>query len=373
MRRVICGSGSPLSAQGKGRGQEYSMRKKGIIPGLCLTAACLLLAACGGPDGNAEGAGESGMGAAADSRVMTGLPDIPAGVPEGRQEDLMEPEPSQEADPKEMLTFERLQELIQEPVPLLEHYARYQDIGGESEGTIRYPIQDPVSGADMVLHIRFRTEDNQIDHMYLYRRNDFFHCGIYYDNSGLPGYVSDAASRLEHYREDVGELFHWIKGYEFPDLIYIRIRPWQFRADMGPGDWKGQTYWCVGEGPEEDKDSDGEPPEWKAVLGIMQIPQEYLVFADGKLQEVGQMYDQAELTMGYEPLEGCGEQAVIWKISARLYAQTENEKTEDFWYVCFGREDSPQGYIAAMNCRYFSWEDAIAFVKSIQFHDAAWQ
>ncbi len=230
MRRVICGSGSPLSAQGKGRGQEYSMRKKGIIPGLCLTAACLLLAACGGPDGNAEGAGESGMGAAADSRVMTGLPDIPAGVPEGRQEDLME-----------------------------------------------------------------------------------------------------------------------------------------------PGDWKGQTYWCVGEGPEEDKDSDGEPPEWKAVLGIMQIPQEYLVFADGKLQEVGPMYDQAELTMGYEPLEGCGEQAVIWKISARLYAQTENEKTEDFWYVCFGREDSPQGYIAAMNCRYFSWEDAIAFVKSIQFHDAAWQ
>lgn len=82
-------------------------------------------------------------------------------------------------------------------------------------------------------------------------------------------------------------------------------------------------------------------------------------------------YDQTELTMEYEPLEGCGEQAVIWKISVRPYAQTEDD--EEFWYVCFGREDSPWGYIAAMNCRYFSGEEATAYVQTMQFQDAAWQ
>lgn len=52
---------------------------------LCLTAACLLLTACGGQGGNAESLRENGTGAAADSQAMLGLSDIPADVPEGRQ------------------------------------------------------------------------------------------------------------------------------------------------------------------------------------------------------------------------------------------------------------------------------------------------
>lgn len=351
---------------------------------VCMAAFCLLLTACGEEGIDAQSMETGGIEESVGESAASGG-DVLEYVPESREEaqvgvqDKINAENSiqQEAP---LLTFERLQELIQEPVPLLEHYAGYQDIGSDIHwdeenglGCILYPVSDLVSGADIVLHIVYETEDNQIYQMYLSRRNDVFHCGLYFNDGGAPGYFSDVSSKMEQYREEVGELFYWIKQYEFPGNIYMRIRPWQFRTDMGAGDWKGQTYWWVGEEPEEEQDSDGEPPEWKAVFSIMQVPQEYLVFAGGKLQEVLPLYDQAVLTMEYEPLEGCGEQAVIWKISAKLNTQTVNEAAEDYWYVCLGREDSPWGYIAAMTCRHFSWEEAVEFAQRIQFHDAAWQ
>ncbi len=97
-------------------------------------------------------------------------------------------------------------------------------------------------------------------------------------------------------------------------------------------------------------------------------------------------YDHAERTTEWMTVEWSEEQAVICRMKVDQYTVSEIEEAAEagkpipeeyqsanIWYVCFGREDSPWGYVFAMNERHCALEEAVIFAETIQFRESAWQ
>lgn len=302
----------------------------------------------------------------------------------------------QSLDRGEVLTLERLRELLEEPEPLLEFYAGYQETSWQeayddgrisSDAGMNCRIRDPKTGADFLLRIRF-AEDNSISCIDLERCNDYLAAWLY-DRHFYSGYSSNKFEQMDAINE-TGELFQWIEKYGFPPDIYIDIRPDQFRTDLGadPEGWSGMTYrWLEEQSEWATGSCEWGPQEWRAPASIMRMPTEdRLTFTDGVLSEVQLIYNHAERVMEWEPMEYCEEQAMISMFNVDQYTLTEIDEaaqagnpipeeyqTADIWYVCIAREDSPWCYVITMNQRYFSEEDAVEFARSICFREAAWQ
>ncbi len=302
----------------------------------------------------------------------------------------------QSLDRGEVLTLERLRELLEEPEPLLELYAGYQETSWQeaydngstsSEAGMNCRIRDPKTGADFLLRIRF-AEDNSISKIDLERCNDYLAVWLY-DRHFYSGYSSNKFEQMDAINV-TGELFQWIEKYGFPPDIYLYIRPDQFRTDLGADleGWSGMTYrWPEEENEWANGSSDWGYPEWRAPACIMRMPTEdRLTFTDGILSEVRLLYNHAEPVMEWEPMEYCEEQAMLCMFNVDQYALTEIDEaaqagnpipeeyqTADIWYVCIAREDSPWCYVITMNQRHFSKEDAEVFARSMRFREAAWQ
>lgn len=337
------------------------------------------------PDGQKEGSG-NGRLQAYDLRAL--YPSYDTETPERQREIL------QSLDRGEALTLERLRELLEEPEPLLEYYAGYQETSWQDaqdngitsrEAGMNCWIRDPETGADLRLDIRF-AEDNSINSIDLERRNDSLAAWLYDRNTFYYGYSSNRFEQMDALNK-TGELFQWIESYGFPPDIYIYIRPDQFWTDPA-AEWKGMTYkWWDEENEWEAGSSEWGPREWRVPAAIMQVPAEdFLIFTDGVLSEVQLNYNHAERAMEWEPVEYCEEQAMICMFNVDQYTLLEEEEaaeagnpipeeylTADIWYVCIGREDSPWCYLISMNKRYFSQEDAVVFAQSIRFRESAWQ
>lgn len=303
----------------------------------------------------------------------------------------------QSLDWGEALTMERLEELLEEPEPLLELYSGYQDTGW-GDGADDYGnaymsclIRIPETGIDLRLRIRYLVADNSIADMRLERLNDHLGITLYARDHFYYGYNTELSKNMDAIRKGTGELFLWIEQYGFPasneNNIYIYIRPDQFRTDLGEG-WSGMTYKWLEEEPEWAAGSrEWGPREWRAPAAIMQVSAEdFLTFSDGVLSEVQLLYNHAERVVEWEPMEYCEEQAMICMFNVDQYTLTEIDEAEEagdpipeeyytanIWYVCIGREDSPWCYVIAMNQRHFSKEEAVEFARSIRFREAAWQ
>lgn len=302
----------------------------------------------------------------------------------------------QSLDWGEALTMERLEELLEEPEPLLELYSGYQNTdwgeGADDYGNAYMTclIQIPETGIDLMLRIRYLVEDNGIGSMSLERLNDHLGITLYARDYFYYGYNTELSKNMDAIRKGTGELFLWIEQYGFPasneNNIYIDIRPDQFRTDLGEG-WSGMTYkWLDEQAEWSTGSSEWGAPEWRAEACIMQVPADRLTFTDGILSEVQLLYNHAERVMEWEPVEYCEEQAMMCMFNVDQYTLLEEEEaaeagnpipeeylTADIWYVCIGREDSPWCYLISMNKRHFSKDEAVTFARSIRFREAAWE
>lgn len=334
-------------------------------------------------EGQEENAGEHPS--AYDLRVL--YPSYDTETPQRQREIL------QSMNRGEALTAEWLKELLEEPEQSLALYAGYQDASWEEwpeseRAYLNYQFSDPETGIDFKLRISYRLENNYIERIDLERRNDYLGA-TYWD---LTPEAVDALS------EGTGELFLWIRTYGFPDgklpmrdyephRIYVSMKPYQFRTDLGHGSWKGMTYkWRFDESEYTYGSSQWGPPEWRNTACLMQVPSDCLVFEDGVLKEADLGYDHAERMTEWMTVEWCEEQAILCRMKVEQYTESEIEEaaeagnpipeeyqTANLWYVCIGREDAPWSYVFVMHERYCALEEAVVFAESLRFREAAWE
>lgn len=147
----------------------------------------------------------------------------------------------------------------------------------------------------------------------------------------------------------------------------------------------GELFVWTGEDPYTTNGSGSMAPEWMAAGGVMRYPKDVFTFEDGTLTGAFLGYNHSSVVEQPRILEGCEEQAVIFRMNHDLYTLpelyeaeqsghpiSENETTVDIWYVGFAREDSEYGYVLFLNGRYYDGADMAAFAKSVHFADTAW-
>lgn len=320
---------------------------------------------------------------------------------EGLPEDITDPAEQrvfyQQLDRRQELTVNRLKELLVASEPLLEMYAGYQnstwrDDEKENVGYLSCNLQEYETGVDLRLLVTYRLEDNWVERIMIDRRNDSVGGSLYFGlEQHRQSYTYERALELiDLLTQQGGEVFRWMKSCALPgyDNIHIDIGMNEFRTEsgMGEGEWKGIYYTWRYKQPEWTGSADWGPPEWRCPASIIRIPAAHLRFENGELQEVDLPYQHAERTTGYMRLdEYCQEQALMWQINADMYTITEIDEaaeagepipeeyqTADFWYVCFGRENSSWAYLVVMNGGVFSQENAICFVRDMVIREEAW-
>lgn len=372
----------------------------GIV--LAVTAAVLLLANPQPGDPGDGGASSRSQDNSAD--FGTGIPDengTEADVPDNSVtpggSSVQEPggeEPGEENPEEEnrrlramergdAFTWEILQKLLEEPLPLLENYAGYDgavwdDMGGHALNRyLTYHLRDDEKEQDYQLMVSYMAEDNQINLIYLLRESDLAELGLYLDETGW----RDAD--LKAFREHIPALSDWIAEYRLPQEEKLQAD--SFSATVGYGG--GQTFQWIAKDMYTAEPGESCPKAWKAAAAIFRLAGESFVFdAEGALTDVISWSNHSSIVTAPIPVEGCEEQAVLVQFSCDLFtaaelaeaeeagtAIPEEEATGRFWYVCFGREGAPYGYAAALNMRYFSEEEAVEFAKSIRFTEEAWQ
>lgn len=320
---------------------------------------------------------------------------------EGLPEDITDPAEQrvfyQQMDRRQELTVNRLKELLEASEPLLEMYAGYQnstwrDDEKEKVGYLSCNLQEYETGVDLRLLVTYRLEDNWVERIMIDRRNDSVGGSLYFGlEQHRKSYTYERALELiDLLTRQGGEVFRWMKYCALPgyDNIHIDIGMNEFRTEsgMGEGEWKGIYYTWRYKQPEWTGSADWGPPEWRCPASIIRIPAAHLRFENGELQEVDLPYQHAERTTENMRLdEYCQEQALMWQINADMYTITEIDEaaeagepipeeyqTADFWYVCFGRENSPWAYLVVMNGGVFSQENAIWFVRDMVIREEAW-
>ena len=337
------------------------------------------------PDNNAE-----------TDNTKTDIPDSSAGA-----ENVQEPgvETSGMGDPEEKnrelramamerdeaFTWEILQKLIEEPLPLLEDYAGYEgavwdDMGGDALNRyLSYILRDEKNGQNYRLLVSYMAEDNRVNMMYLQRESDISELGLYLEETGWRN------ADIEEFLEHIPSLADWIAEYQLPQEEKLQADA--FSALIGYGG--GQTFQWIWKDRYTMEPGDSCPEEWKAAAVIFRLDGERLVFdtaGSGILKDVLSRSNHSGFVTEPVPVEGCEEQAILVQFSCDLFTAAELAEAEEagivipeedtagrFWYVCFGREGALYGYVAGLNMRYFSEEDAVEFAKSIRFTESAWQ
>lgn len=208
------------------------------------------------------------------------------------------------------------------------------------------------------------------------------------DTSELGLYLEETGWRdadLDAFLEHIPALSDWIAEYRLPQEEKMQADP--FSAIIGYGG--GQTFQWIWKDMYTTEPGDSCPEEWKAAAVFFRLDGERLVFdtdGSGTLKDVLSWSNHSGFVTQPVSVEGCEEQAILVQFSCDLFTAAELAEAEEagtvipekdtvghFWYVCFGREGAPYGYVAGLNMRYFSEEDAVEFAKSIRFTEAAWR
>lgn len=283
----------------------------------------------------------------------------------------------------EAFTWETLQKLMEEPVPLLESYAGYEgavwdDMGGRALNRyLIYDLRDEEKEVDYQLMVSYMAEDDHVDMVYLLQKRNMSELGLYLEKTGW----RDAD--IEEFREHLPALSDWIAEYRIPQEEKLQADVFS----MTVGSCGGQTFQWVG--TDEPAVITGEwcPEEWKAAAAIFRMDGESFVFdTGGTLTDVMLWSNHSSMVTEPIPVEGCEEQAVLFEFECDLFTLPEFEEAKEagtviseeditghFWYVCFGREGAPYGYAVSLNMCYFSEEEAVEFAKSIRFTEEAWR
>ena len=335
------------------------------------------------PDNNAE-----------TDNTKTDVPDGSAGA-----DNMQEPgvETSGGEDPEEenrklrtiergqAFTWEILQKLTEEPLPLLEDYAGYEgavwdDMGGYALNRyLIYSLRDEKSGQDYRLMVSYMAADNHVNMMYLQRESDISELGLYLEETGWRN------ADIEEFLEHLPTLADWMAEYRLPKEEKLQADA--FSAIIGYGG--GQTFQWIGKDMYTAEPGDSCPEEWKAAAVIFRLDGEHLVFdtaGSGILKNVIFLSNHSGIVTEPVPVEGCEEQAILVQFSCDLFTAAELAEAEEagtvipeedtagrFWYVCFGREGAPYGYAVGLNMRYFSEEEAVECAQSIRFTEEAWR
>lgn len=268
---------------------------------------------------------------------------------------------------------------------MLEDYAGYEgavwdDMGGHALNRyLSYILRDEKTGQNYRLLVSYMAEDNHVNMMYLQRESDISELSLYLEETGWRN------ADIEEFLEHLPSLADWIAEYKLPKEE--KLQSDAFSALIGYGG--GQTFQWIWKDMYTTEPGDSCPEEWKAAAVIFRLDGERLVFdtaGSGILKDVLSWSNHSGFVTEPVPVEGCEEQAILVQFSCDLFTAAEQAEAEEagtiipekdtaghFWYVCFGREGAPYGYVAGLNMRYFSEEDAVEFAKSIRFTEAAWR
>lgn len=374
-RRVI--GGMPLAfGEGTpgGRIRNVLKYKKPQLTAVCagivlaVTAAVLLLA---NPQSGESGDGEDSSRSQDDKNVNTetdntqtdntGTDSTQTDTPNNSADadDLQEPggeDPEEEnrrlraMERGEAFTWEILQKLTEEPLPLLEDYAGYEgavwdDMGGYALNRyLVYGLRDEENGQDYRLLVSYMAEDNHINMMYLQRESDISELGLYLEETGWRN------TNIEEFQEHIPVLSDWIAEYRLPKEEKLQADA--FSAVIGFGG--GQTFQWIWKDMYTTEPGDSCPEEWKAAAVIFRLDGEHLIFdtdGNGILKNVMAWSNHSGFVTQPVPVEDCEEQAVLVQFSCDLFTAAqlaeaeeagtvipEEDTTGHFWYVCFGRE-----------------------------------
>lgn len=353
----------------------------------------------GGGAGAGTGAPEAGTGA---PEAGTGAPEAGTGAPEAGTDagthtsagtdnkNEQEPEGTASDEIRELramergedFTWETLQKLTEEPLPLLENYAGYEGaVWDDMEDRalnryLIYSLRDEKKDQDYRLMVSYMAEDNHVNMIYLARDSDMAELGLYLEETGW------READIEGFRERLPSISDWIAEYRLPQEEKLQADA--FSALIGFGG--GQTFQWIGTDIPAMITGEWCPEEWKAAAVICRLDGESLIFdAGGDLTNVMPWSNHSGIVTEPAPVEGCEEQAVLFQFACDLFTLPELEEAQEaglvteedaeghFWYVCFGREGASYGYMLGLNMRYFSEEEAVEFAQSIRFTEEAWR
>ena len=123
-------------------------------------------------------------------------------------------------------------------------------------------------------------------------------------------------------------------------------------------------------------------PEWahSGVIAIIQYPQDWFVFENGRLVDKQMRYWNHTSEEKIEMLDGLAMPAILYRANHDLYTASEagelmeqgvelmeDELTSDYWYIYFASEESEIAYYLSLDARQFSKEQAIEIAKSVRF------
>lgn len=297
------------------------------------------------------------------------------------------------------MTWEQLQNLVEQKNPQLVDYAGYAGASWTEDSdendfsrTARmfYLLEDADNGQNYRLDIYYWKENLELDSVYLFRESDWDTLMLYSDR-GAEGKGIYQNTEIAAFRRDIRHLSDWVSDWKMPHEEQVEVGAYRTDFYTGSGvlfDWKAES---------KDLEGSWAPEEWKSAGGFIQVyrgedePSVYddvgpFVFDDnGRLNDFYLRMNHSEITSDSEVLEGCQEQAVLVSMNHDLYTASdldemeeagtpipEEEATVDIWYVGFAREDAPYGYVLFLAERYFTREEVIAMAQSVRFTETAW-
>lgn len=295
----------------------------------------------------------------------------------------------------EAFTWRRLRKLAEEKAADLLDYAGYdgaewEDMEGSSalNRYLIYRLADERTGENyrvMISYIYENNPENKIDMLYLVRESDQAILSLYQG----PDHGGWMDADIDAFIGYIPTLSEWIAEYQFSSEYLTEYLDAYLAADNFSamvGDYGGQAFWWKGKGIYTTPPGEWVPAEWAAAATISRADGDRFVFADGLLTDISYMGNHCERVGGIEAVSGCEEQAVLFQMNCDLFTASElgeaeeagnpipeSDRTVDIWYVCFGRENAPYGYMATLNGRYYSREDAIRFAQSVKFTEEAWE
>lgn len=294
----------------------------------------------------------------------------------------------------EAFTWQRLRKLVREEDTDLQDYAGYDGAEWDDmEGSnalnryLIYRLTDEGTGENYRVMISYRKEnnaENKIDMLYLVRESDQAILSLYQGED----YGGWRDADIDAFIGYIPKLSDWIAAYQFSSEYLTAYLDTYLVADnfsAAVGDYGGQAFQYVGKDIYTAPPGEWVPAEWAAAATISRVEGDRFVFVDGVLSDVAYGGNHCERVGEIETVSGCEEQAVLFQMNCDLFTAAElgeaeeagnpvpeSEQTADIWYVCFGRENAPYGYMATLNGRYFSREDAVRFAKSVKFTEDAW-
>ncbi|GEM_PF-2010274 len=153
----------------------------------------------------------------------------------------------------------------------------------------------------------------------------------------------------------------------------------------------GSLFLKNGEMPELNENA---PINWYAAGGVLLLPNSviwdssspFVTFEDGRLIKGDMHVNHTGPIADPVVLNYMDEQAVLMEVSHDLYtaaevaiaedskkAISEDDQTSKMYEIYFAREDGDMAYCIFLNEKYFTYDEAIAFIKTVKFTEEAFQ